>query len=778
MVSVLEKRRRRLAAELELIVHECHRLRNEVGSISGSNPSKVAHEDAVNAEVSFADTLHPSQRNWQTKQSCLPHDTMLDLKEIFDEIKTKYVLAEAPHIESKGGALPRQITLGDDGSAHACKRYVINCGTRRLKFVAASSMISHNLCQELCEMFVLSQTLDRQYRLLYVANSGVYTDADPEAVPPSDSLSFFLSDSGPLRMSDCMVQAFKKLQNSKGEIHANRFVNQLRRANKKVSVEEYLQFFDSVSNDMSSITRSQFPIVWTYLQANPNLGIDVDEEEDTTVDADGSVLVEEVAMKSKIRKVCEKCSRGLEYFLNLTLFLGSILFIISLTPVWAPRETLSMARAFDPALDLLVSRGHNSTLRRVLTKDDICDWIDDRFSLVGSDASRELSIKDLIIPHGLSLRAETFVEKQNCFQIPTSKTYLSCIALDTDKRETKAFHPPQELEYYSHRSSARFSLSATLGESRNFTAWTKAVRNMTATLRREPQISNILALIEIFSPQIRTQQRLGIQFHFAPEQGLVETHTFQSVPLGDDSYIFSKSLLASETILTLWAIASLTKKCCVCSVPRSRRKILSNIDSHVLLACSVTLELALKVSLFGSDAAPSEVTRSALPSSMVPFDHYVYTTSASILATIGLTSLILSFVALQHAHQCRCLHQLRLSNIVSQMFPLGLLYLLSLIPYMLLGHYFLGDIFPSFRTASTAFAATVTMTLGNIDHDLLRHGLSWVPLYLISFHFLSILLLGKLFAIVLKHGQVGISLDDDDDSAEAEQRDFKSGKDS
>ena len=90
MVSALEKKRKRLAAELELIVHECHQLRNEVGSISRRNPSNVAHEDAVNAGVSFANgTLHPSQRNWQTTQFSLPHDTIHDMKAIFDETKDK-----------------------------------------------------------------------------------------------------------------------------------------------------------------------------------------------------------------------------------------------------------------------------------------------------------------------------------------------------------------------------------------------------------------------------------------------------------------------------------------------------------------------------------------------------------------------------------------------------------------------------------------------------------------------------------------------------------------
>ena len=59
---------------------------------------------------------------------------------------------------------------------------------------------------------------------------------------------------------------------------------------------------------------------------------------------------------------------GLEYFLNLTLFLGSILFIASLTPVWAPLETLSMARAFDPALDLQGSHVAVTTLRIGLSR--------------------------------------------------------------------------------------------------------------------------------------------------------------------------------------------------------------------------------------------------------------------------------------------------------------------------------------------------------------------------------------------------------------------------
>ena len=47
-------------------------------------------------------------------------------------------------------------------------------------------------------------------------------------------------------------------------------------------------------------------------------------------------------------------------------------------------------------------------------------------------------------------------------------------------------------------------------------------------------------------------------------------------------------------------------------------------------------------------------------------------------------------------HQSRCLHQLRLSNIVSQMFPLGLLYLL-LYSYMVLGHYYLRISFHPFE---------------------------------------------------------------------------------
>ena len=141
------------------------------------------------------------------------------------------------------------------------------------------------------------------------------------------------------------------------------------------------------------------------------------------------------------------------------------------------------------------------------------------------------------------------------------------------------------------------------------------------------------------------------------------------------------------------------------------------------------------------------MTRSALPSSMVPFDHSIYTTSASILASIGLTSLILSFVALQHANHISLPASARLSNIVSQMFPLGLLYLLLLIPYMLLGHYYFGDIFPplpncvdSFRrdcdndlgqyrprpASSWPFMGTaISHILPSIEHSLAREALRY-----------------------------------------------------
>ena len=100
--------------------------------------------------------------------------------------------------------------------------------------------------------------------------------------------------------------------------------------------------------------------------------------------------------------------------------------------------------------------------------------------------------------------------------------------------------PPQELEYYSHRSRARFFTCEALGESRNFSMDQGCEKYDCYTSERAANWQHPRSHRDIFSPQIRTQERLGIQFHFAPEQGLVETHTIQSVPLGDDSYIFSK----------------------------------------------------------------------------------------------------------------------------------------------------------------------------------------------------------------------------------------------
>ena len=102
-----------------------------------------------------------------------------------------------------------------------------------------------------------------------------------------------------------------------------------------------------------------------------------------------------------------------------------------------------------------------------------------------------------------------------------------------------------------------------------------------------------------------------------------------------------------------------------------------------------------------------------------------------------------------------------LSKIAVHMYPLTLLYLLLLLSYSLLGHYYFGEESAAYRTLSNALATTATMSLGSIDNDLVWDTFPRVILFLLSFHVLNFLILGNLFAIVLKRGQAGVSLEDD-----------------